>query len=265
MQPVPPGFNDFTASAAERIAKLVESAVLPVFRIDRDLAPTFEGSGVLARLDGTPALVSAAHVFDELHAGVHLLLDRRESQPLSHPVRLTMVARPGPRVFDRIDLGFVPLSAEEEQAAGPENFVNVEPRELPSGARWHIRYLLLGYQAKRQARSDVDLTYRVTQSYYNAPELPRGKYREAGLDETAHISLDFDHRRISTEKGRGGKPDFRGMSGGGIWQFDPYTEYSALSLPPLVGFLAGPAPRNGKALFGASTTSLIGLFHSTSG
>ena len=54
-----------------------------------------------------------------------------------------------------------------------------------------------------------------------------------------------------------------GMSGGGIWLLNPYDEYSQESPPPLVGLLAGTAPRNRKALFGSSVTTLCTLLEET--
>lgn len=263
MHRVPPGFNDLVAHKANEAVDVIRASVVPLFRTDRELRPVFEGSGVLVRIYGLELIASAAHVFDEMRdGGVHLLLEGRETQALSDPMRVTVGARPEQRLSDTLDVGFVRLSSAEAEAAGRSNFIEVRPRILHSEVRWHLRYIVLGFSAKDQLRLEDESLYRTTQTYYTTSELRRNKYRISGVDENTNIALDFNHRTIAGEGGRGGRPNFAGMSGGGIWEIDPYDNYSTSNLPALVGFLAGPAPNNKKALFGASTTAFLELVRS---
>ena len=262
-RPVPRGFNALIARQAARAVEIIRGSVVPVFRADPMFAPTFEGSGVLAILDDRHYLVTAAHVLDAMtDGGVHLLAEGRETQPLSPTMHLTVASTSGRRTSDLVDLGLVPLKAEEVDALGRTNFIRVQMRVASTGQRWHLRYLLLGFPTKDQLRFDDELLYRVAGTYYTAAELSTGKYKAAGLDPEECISIEFNDRRIAGPKGRGGKPNFSGMSGGGIWEINPHANYSAAKPPRLVGLLAGLAPRNNKALFGASTTSWIALARS---
>ena len=257
---VPAGFNELIAQTAAQAAAIVRGSVVPVFCADPTLNPMFEGSGVLAIIDDRHMLASAAHVLDATtDGGVHLLADGREAEPLSPTVHLTIAPVAGRRTSDLVDLGLVPLTPAEVDALGPSNFVRVQPRVRRTGEKWHLRYLVLGFPAKDQLRDDDGLRYRVAATYYTAAELSPGKYKAAGVDPIECIAIDFNDRRIAGPKGRGGKPNFIGMSGGGIWEVDPHVSYSTAHPPQLVGLLAGPAPRNKKALFGASTTSWIVL------
>jgi hypothetical protein len=257
MQKVPRGFNDLVERRAAEVAELVGKHVLPVFRLGEDSAPVFEASAVAVRVQTQHILVSAAHVFDwTAEGGVHLLLSGREQHPLETPARVTITSRPKVRIDEILDLGYVRLTAEEIEAIGSENFVEPErDAEIPA-RNWSSRNVLFGFQDKYQVRDDMNEVYNLTQTRYSAPDLPPNKHKIAGLDGR-HFALRFDRSRIAHRNGRGGKPQFRGMSGGGVWVFDPYTSYSENNSPRLLGFLAGQAPRNKKALFGSRVSVLL--------
>lgn len=247
----PPGFNNLVSRKAHALAELLRHHVVPLFSVDNEGNPDFEGSGVLVLLDGYPLVVSAAHVFDHLSSGVHLLLKGREQTPLESPHRVTLCTPPLQRNADLYDLGWCPLTQDEYAAADPLSFITLEdPVEIP--AEWFYRYLVIGYPAKDQVPNHMESVYHIQQTYYSGPRLRSSKARQAGLDTSSTIALEFAHNRIVGPRGAGGRPNFRGMSGGGIWRFSPYEEYSAERPPPLVGFLAGSPPKNLKALFGGS-------------
>lgn len=117
----------------------------------------------------------------------------------------------------------------------------------------------MAHPLKEQVRDDHTLVYNLRQTYYTAPPLEASKMQTTGLDPTQTIAIDFDRRKISGPTGKGGAPNLRGLSGGGIWRFSPYEEYTISSPPPLVGFLAGPTPKNKKAIFGARPSFLLSL------
>jgi hypothetical protein len=257
MRTAPPGLTELAAHRADELAPLLRSHVLPLFQVDDDEHPEFEATGVLVRFDGMHFLISAAHVFDELPSGVFLLTDSNPQGALKNSARLTIRPDGRSRNSDPLDIGSVLLSEEEADAVGRENFVDLKPRSRATQSKWVRRCLLIGYPAKDQWR-DIDVAeYHLSQSYYNAPEVSDAKYARAGLCTTRNVVVDFNHRLIQGPKGRGGKPNFKGMSGAGIWEFDVHSEYDVANKPVLIGLMAGPAPKYKKALFGASVDALI--------
>lgn len=231
--------------------------MLPLFKVEDDEHSECEATGVPVRLDGKHLWVSAAHVFDEPSSGVFLLIDSDPRSALKNTARVTI--RPDGRSLksDLLDIGSVLLSEEEADAVGGQNFVDIVPRSKAVQSKWARRCLLIGYPANDRWR-DVDVAeYHLSQSYYNAPEVGDAKYGRAGLCTTNNVMVDYNHRLIQGPNGRGGKPDFRGMSGGGIWESDVHSEYDVANKPALIGLLAGPASKYTKALFGASVDALI--------
>ena len=249
---MPPGFNELFRRRAALVEELLGKHVLPVFHLDNTGGPTFEGSCVAVTARGSYFVVSAAHALDATsNGGVHLLLNGREQNPLQNPTWATVTTRPESRADDLVDLGYVRLNDDEIQAIGSANFLQLVEDEQPPNRQWASHHIVRGFPANRQSRDDVRMQYNLTQSYYFAPELPIGKYRESKLSHDSHFAMNFDHRRIRSPGGQGGKPNFFGMSGGGAWVIDPYADYSAANYPQFVGFLVGKAPRNGKVVFGS--------------
>jgi hypothetical protein len=182
--------------------------------------------------------------------GVHLLLNGREQNPLQNPTWATVTSRPESRADDLVDLAYVRLNDIEIEAIGPNHFLELLEGEPLPDRHWAWRHIAFGFPAKRQSRDDLKMQYNLIQSYYSAPEIPIGKYREAKLSHEVNFAVQFDHRRITSTRGQGGKPNIVGMSGGGVWLMDPYADYSVANYPHFIGFLIGKAPRNGKVLFG---------------
>jgi hypothetical protein len=258
MRRVPNGLNELAAARADLIAPLLRSHVLPLFRADENNNPEFVATGVPVYCEGRPFLVSAAHVFDKMPPnGVFLLLENDPKSALADLPRLTIAPDARSRNSDLLDIGSVSLTDSESNALGSESFVELVSRLRTVHSKWAKRCLLLGYPDKDQWR-DVDVAeYHLKQSYYNAPEVRDSLYGRAGLDSGKNIVIDFNRRLIQGPKGRGGRPNFFGMSGGGIWEFDVHEDYSSSSKPQLIGLLAGPAPKNNKVLFGANVDALI--------
>lgn len=240
---------------------MLQRSVRPVFRVDDSGEPDHEGSGVLVRHLSRHYLASAAHVLDGLTDGVHLLIDGMERTPLEASARVSVRPASKPRSDDQLDLGFVPLSADEVERLGSDDFVDIA-ESVAFDRHWSVRLVAVGFASKLQWKDRASHTYHTQQTYYEAPELADGKYRSARLSRGEHFALNFDHRRISGARGRGGRPNFFGMSGGGIWLLNPYETPSEETPPRLVAILAGSSPLNKKALWGSSTTSLSRMIES---
>lgn len=256
-------FNRLTSKAAFEAAECVRSSVVPVFAVDSKENPAFEGSGVLLSVGSRFFLLSAAHVLQSLTQGVHLLIEGSEQSPLRTMARVSSVMRQSERYKDKVDAGFVELTREEAAGIGFDSFLDVRHLSFAKSTRRLDRYFVLGYPHRDQERSDPELVYRVNQSYYIAPELKDDGYKRSDLDSRSNLLLQFDKRRIRTPKGTGSRPDFVGMSGGGIWKFDPFSTYAPDRRPLLVAILLGPAPKNGKALFGIRVRALLRMITTT--
>lgn len=250
---VPPGFNALVSRKARIAAEQASGFTVPIFGVDKRHDPEFHGTGVLLRYANRFLLVSAAHVFDRLLNGVHLLLPRRERTALSNAISLTLRDSHARRTGDEIDLGFVDLSDDEVEAAGAENFLEM-PKSEAVEPNWAVRYVVLGYAEKDQRKFEEESVFRVNQSYYTSPEVSHSTYNRAGHQPSDHILLEFNRSRIAGPRGRGGLPPLHGLSGAGVWRINPYS--NAASKPELVGFLAGRAPRYQKALFGSRLSVL---------
>jgi hypothetical protein len=250
------------SSKAKKVAELVSSFVVPIFGVDKTREPEFHGSGVLIRQADRFLVVSAAHVFDRLLDGVHLLLPKRERQALSNPITLTVKDSNDRRTGDQIDLGYVDLTEAEIDAVGSTNFLQLPQATEGVQPNWATRYVILGYAEKDQSKMQDELIFRINQSYYTAPEVSPSTYERARLTTSEHIALEFNRSRIASPRGRGGVPKLHGMSGAGIWRFHAYTNQAPRCSPELVGFLAGPAAHYKKALFGARVAVLLSMLNS---
>jgi hypothetical protein len=256
---VPPGFNDLFDTRARIVADLLGRHVLPVFCLDDEGGPSFEGSCVAVRTDDNHFVVSAAHVLDATtQGGVHLLLNGREQNPLQNPTWLTLTKYPGSRHDDLVDVGYIRLQEPELSAIGRDNFLDVANVSPPT-TTWSSRHILVGYPANRQARDDIAMTYNLQQTYFTSPEIAESKYRQSGLHRVRHFGMRFEGSRIVSPRGRGSQPNFKGMSGGGVWLMDPYTESSGAHDPHFVGLCLGRAPKNKKVLFGSRIAALFSM------
>ena len=203
MHRVPPGFNALVSSKAKKVAELVSPFVVPIFGVDKRREPEFHGSGVLIRQANRFLVVSAAHVFDRLLDGVHLLLPKRERQALSNPITLTVKDTNGRRTGDQIDLGYVDLTEDEIDAVGSTNFLQLPQSFEGLRPNWATRYIL-GYAEKDQSKIEDDLIFRIKQSYYTAPE----------VSQAPMTALDLRRQNISRSNSTGaGSPVHAGEGG----------------------------------------------------
>jgi hypothetical protein len=253
---VPPGFAALVSERVRAAVALVERSVVPAYRVDATGEPEHEGSGVLVSYGGRFFFVSAAHVFDSLTGGVHLLIEGRSQHALGAAAKVSLRPQGAPRTADTVDLGFVELTDAEVNGLGKDNFISLEsPHDFTR--HWSQRMFVVGLPNKLQRRDRASTTYVFNHFFYQGPEVSEREYSAAGLTRGRQWALTFDHRRIQSPTGTGGRPNMSGMSGGGIWLLEPYLHHSHEMPPPLIGFLAGTPPRNRKALFGSSVKTLI--------
>ena len=251
---VPRGFNDLVSERAQAAALLVRHAVVPLFAADESREPDFEATGTLIRLGQRRFVVSAAHVFDRLRGGVHMLIEGRERRALEKPFYSSIAGSSHARLRDMLDVGFCELTVDEAAGLSKQTFVDVADAGTVPDQHWAHRCLFVGYQANSQTRVPESSEYRSEQTYFSTPEISSPMYERSKLNRTQHVGVAFDHRNIAGPKGKGGNPMFQGMSGCGVWLLNPYETPTAGEQLTLLGFLAGPAPVNGKVMFGPRTS-----------
>lgn len=257
---VPTGFNERIDVVSDQASAVAQDQTVPLFRATESSEPEFEATGVLVSLGGRRFVATAAHVVRALQqGGMHLLIPGGGGNPLLGDGRMTIGAGSRPWQRDDFDCGVIEVNNAEAEGLGPGRFLDLATCTDVSPRLRSQRFLALGFPAHTQKKDAVRAVFNVKLTRYSAPQVRQSKYREMRLDPNAHIALEFDHRRIVGNGGRGGRPQFRGMSGSGIWLLNPHEEYTSTNRPMLVGLLAGPTPRNAKVLFGPKVPVLIGL------
>ena len=245
----PRGFNKLVTETARDAADTLRDCTVPLFRVDDDGEPAFEGTGVLLVLDGRWLVVTAAHVVRATQAGgTHLLIEGNAREALKGPGKMTAPERAWAR--DDLDLAAIEVTDEEAAGLGHASFVDVSHDAGVKPRHWSHRFLVVGYPEQLQHRDSDQSVYHTQLARYSAPRIADNRYKQCGLIEEDHLGMEFDHRKIVHGESRGGRPNFIGMSGGGIWYLDPYQSYSLAHRPQLKGFLIGAAPKNKKVIFG---------------
>lgn len=198
-------------------AASLERHVVPVFHLSDNSKLQSAGSGVLARLAERNYLISAAHVFDHCDEGVFVPFSSGAVEPLTN---VTIVSKPpngGTRDDDRMDVGFVRLTASEAQAFGIERMLDLEVVGGPPMPIATTMFLVIGYPHRdfvadsTRGRISSDVTHLMT------GVADAAAYKRAGIDPRLNLLLRLNRRVIATRKSIGAPPNMRGISGGGVW------------------------------------------------
>lgn len=200
-------------AAADR----VERHVVPVFHApdDSELEPA--GSGVLARLGDCAYLISAAHVLDHCDTGVFVPRKSGKIEPLVNPTIVTGRPPGTTRDYDRIDIGFVRLTADETDAVGFERTVDLDVVSGPPMPSATTLFLVLGFPLRDHSTDPSAGTMTGELTSLMTGMADESAYRRAGIDERSQLLLRFDRRVIATKKAVGAPPEMKGISGGGVW------------------------------------------------
>lgn len=228
--------SDFVMENAEAAAQLVRRAVVPIFRSDSRDRPDFEGSGVLMEVGGRHFLISAAHVFERSDNHPFLLSEGFERVPTHHRPFTNILSAGQKRDHDKIDVGFVELTSAEAAALGLESFlrprhVNVEHMNARRGP-----LLALGFPGGIQERDDIGKIYRMETAYYVALEATKKGYDSCGVQRSSHLMLKYRRNRLVSASGAG-VPEFKGMSGGGVFAFPALATPTPDAPPRLVAII----------------------------
>lgn len=200
-------------AAADRL----ERHVVPVFHApdDSELQPA--GSGVLARLGDRAYLISAAHVLDHCHTGVFVPHRNGSIEPLVNPTVVTGRPSGTTREDDRIDIGFVRLTADETEAVGLERTLDLDVVSGPPMPSVTTLFLVLGFPLRDHSMDPSAGTMTGELTSFMTGMADQMAYRRADIDERSQLLLRLDRRVIGTKNAVGAPPEMKGISGGGVW------------------------------------------------
>jgi hypothetical protein len=220
-----------------RATDFLERHVIQIFRLDENNNPDLEGSGILARLDDRFYLVTAAHVLDACDTGVFLLQEGFEGEPLAGAF-IVSGKKPGTtRLDDKVDIGFVRLTEKETNRLGVDNFLDLNHISGPPMKIGPTVFLVLGYPVRDQVRDCRSLTIETSLTMFMTTPAKEKAYNLASINSESHILLKYDRKVIATKKSIGSPPDFRGLSGGGVWPLSVLEEPSIENPPLLAGII----------------------------
>lgn len=243
-------------SVARTAADEKEQCVTPVFRYDESGRPDLEGSGVLGHIDDQFYLVTAAHVLRVCEYGLGLPMASNEVKPLEYDgMMVGHRAKPGTRT-DRVDVGFVRLNPQEVSDLGPHRFVDLTNNHAPPMKYETTLFICIGYPARdfRDDPATNSCTGEVMVFYTGGAEW-RG-YELARVDYDTHFLIRYRRQDIATHDSIGAPPDFRGMSGGGVWPFDILKKPGPDNPPCFAGIVIERPPRFARS-FLVTRSSLI--------
>jgi hypothetical protein len=201
--------------------------VRPFYRIDERKRPEVVGSGVLVRVGDIYAIFSAAHVTDwRKHGRLALLGERGTAEPLGELIETEPPN--GIRDDDRLDIGIFLLTDEERERLGNIDFVQIDKDTLRDGSQLdsltHPAYEAIGWPLSRQNRRGKSLIVRPQPMAWAASDSSDSDYHEMMLSRSDHVILPFDKQRVVGSTGIVVAPSPTGMSGGGLWRYQPFGQ-----------------------------------------
>jgi len=220
-----------------RATEFLERHVIPVFRIDERENPDIVGTGILAMLNNKHYLITAAHVLDVCDTGVFLLQSGYEGKPLSNNAIVSSKKFGESRLDDQVDIGFVRLTEDEMLKLGKDNFLDLNHVSGPSMKIGETLFIALGYPIRDQVRDHKNHMIETPITMFTTGPAKAEAYKFIGVDEKSHIVLKYNRRHIKTRKSVGSPPDFRGMSGGGVWPISVLHEPEKENPPLFAGIV----------------------------
>jgi hypothetical protein len=176
---------------AQRATDVVERHVTAVFTYRLDGSMDFEGSGLLARLDGRYYLVTAAHVLDACELGCVLRAADATGQGLSGTRVVTGCPAGTTRDDDVFDIGFVRLSDSEMAKVGADNFLDLTHTVDGPPAEPVEAMIALGFAVPDQTVDRTTVRTKLTM-FMTGPESPHG-YRVAKTESRSHLLVSRFH------------------------------------------------------------------------
>lgn len=205
-------------------AEDVSRYIVPIFT-DEKSKPMSTGTGFLLNTGFGHALVSAAHVLDGFREGrsYYFYATPKSKRAIAGTALFSKLPLTGRRDDDIIDVVVVLLEGDpDELPPFPEvgrdslQLDLLAPQAVPRASK---RYAFLGFPGSKGKVNPVARDVKSVAYSYLSSIAPPEVYAQLGLEETFHIVLPFDDRKIvSLDAKRINFPSVKGMSGSPLWE-----------------------------------------------
>jgi hypothetical protein len=242
---------------AKALADSLEYSSVALYRRDETDEPLFEASGFYVDVRARRFFVTAAHSIRSCDGRPMLLTGGGNG--------IAPDARPWlgddllPKSSTARDIGVIPLTAAEAATVRADIVIDSALLSSEIVDSPLAVYCTIGLRAKRQIRNLVARTYELSRTTYTASEAAPIAYQQVQVSHDDALLLRFRRETILGGNGRGGIPDFRGLSGAPVWRVDAPQAVTVESAPHLAGIVVERPARNRKVLLCVRAVSLISL------
>lgn len=222
------------------ILRWTKLAVRPLFVPNVDGEPVHIGSCVLLRIHDVCFAVTAGHVLDNAPGNVSLYIGSPSTMIEAGGDRFYTDPPFGDRALDRIDVGFVRLTAAAVARLTECQFLTIDQIDVDDLADYQpvygTKYLAMGYPHDLAEVASTGTSYKARLVPWTGN--PRGlkAFPEFAFYESSHVMLEFDPDRLGGELGLTAPLDPTGMSGGALFRFGSLVRGSHID-DRLVGIL----------------------------
>ena len=242
-----------TADINAQIAKVIQHIskfVLPLY-VESRSGPVLLGSGFFVELKERLALVTAAHVLNQISGTNPLFVYRRRNE---------VVLITGKRFLsdpNAIDLGFVLTEGLELPWVEVDWFAcRLEYLYAERTPRAERHFVVAGYPETKNRTNPARKTIKAVIHAYHAHSIREDEYQRLGLDPTTHVALPLDLKEGFDPQGRHVNfPKPQGMSGSPIWEL--FDESGDTNQPRIFPLVAVATTFKDKSLYGTDIGQLL--------
>jgi hypothetical protein len=221
---------------------------------------------VLVWCRGSRYIVTAAHTREMYPDRRHSISTFSGWVELDQPFLATSVLTVGREkdpvdlAFCRVDEGFAArLNGCEFLTASQIGFGD----SAVLGGSQRSSYVTLGYPQKsfvKANRGKLITTTELSAFGLSSPASPT-KYRQAKLDESRHVALEFNGKHVMTNRGLQRYPDMDGISGGGMFRL-PSDEERAIGARPRLSAIVIAGQMSQQLIVGLRIDTVLDVIRS---
>lgn len=204
----------------------------------------FGATGFFLQLRRGLVLVTAEHVIRAIPGGPRAVLEGKTIEAHGLP-KFATDSLQLPRHL--ADFASIALSDEESIGVPSESKVPLACLRPNSDPSLRGPYLALGYHEPNQEMDRANKKFTIKQTSVLLREGKAAFYVSLRRDPAKQLLLGGKPSLIVAPRGRGGVPNFHGMSGSPIWRFDPTVPLTQATHPPLVAMLVSQ-PNNSRKI-----------------
>lgn len=192
----------------------------------------FVGSAFLFKNDNKYFLATAAHVLDHQNDKYQLFVDR----PDEGLVRINgeaIVSRSNQkgRIDDKLDTAIISLGSDATTKLLRTPCLTLENFDLNYDVIYNKGYIVVGFPLSKNKGNIITANKEAIPYGFHAVESQQNKYIEYGTDKLSNILLDFDSKKVFSEKGEQRHAvGLRGLSGAPVWGITESGECKVVSL-----------------------------------